>query len=253
MFALVVDDFAVQYKWWEHAQHLLAALKQDYEAVTVDWDGKLFCGITLEWDYINRTVDLLMPGYIADALAEFQHEAPAQEEHQPHWHNAVKTQKTDPIDETELLSAEGNLWLQRITGKFQYYCRAVDPTMNVALSSLASQLTKGTQQTAQDAVQFLNYCPTHLVRGVTRSNSGQVDCNNDGLHDPPTTSTPTAMTAKNHHHQDDDRKQSADLKIEAAPFCHHQQPQASTPSLTAPPSPPGPIQSIMQLRSSNSR
>lgn len=50
MFALVVDDFTVQYTGKEHAQHLLAALKQDYEAVTVDWEGKLFCGITLEWD-----------------------------------------------------------------------------------------------------------------------------------------------------------------------------------------------------------
>jgi hypothetical protein len=165
MFALVVDDFAVQYTGREHAQHLLAALKQDYEAVTVDWDGKLFCGITLEWDYLNRTVDLSMPGYVADALAEFQHETPVRDEHQPHRHNAVqygvKTQMTDPIDDTELLNAEGNLRLQRITGKFQYYCRAVDPTMNVALSSLASQQTKGTQQTAQDAVQFLNYCATH--------------------------------------------------------------------------------------------
>jgi hypothetical protein len=165
MFALVVDDFAVQYIGREHAQHLLAALKQNYEAVTVDWDGKIFCGITLKWDYTNHTVDLSMPGYVKDALAEFQHEAPTRDEHQPHRHNAIqygtKVQMTDPIDTTDLLTADGNLRLQRITGKFQYYCCAVDPTMNVALSSLASQQTKGTQQTAQDAVQFLNYCATH--------------------------------------------------------------------------------------------
>jgi hypothetical protein len=86
MFALVVDDFTVQYKGREHAQHLLAALKQDYEAVTVDWDGKLSCGITLEWDYQNRTVNLSMPGYVVDALAEFQHKAPKRDKHQPHWH-----------------------------------------------------------------------------------------------------------------------------------------------------------------------
>jgi hypothetical protein len=165
MFALVVDDFAVQYIGRENTQHLLAALKQNYEAVTVDWEGKIFCGITLKWDYANHMVDLSMPGYVKEALAKFQHAAPGREEHQPHRHNGIqystKVHMTDPINTTELLNAEGNLRLQRITGKFQYYCRAVDPTMNVALSSLASQQMKGTQQTAQDAVQFLNYCPTH--------------------------------------------------------------------------------------------
>jgi hypothetical protein len=37
----------------------------------------------------------------------------------------------------------------------------VDPTMNAALSSLASQQSKGTEQTARDATTFLNYCATH--------------------------------------------------------------------------------------------
>jgi hypothetical protein len=37
----------------------------------------------------------------------------------------------------------------------------IHPTMLVALSSLASQQTKGTACTAEDAVKFLNYCVTH--------------------------------------------------------------------------------------------
>jgi hypothetical protein len=67
MFALVVDDFGIQFTNVTDAQHLLVALKQDYEAVTVDWTGSLFCGITLTWDYENRTVDLSMPGYVTNA------------------------------------------------------------------------------------------------------------------------------------------------------------------------------------------
>jgi hypothetical protein len=66
------------------AQHLLAALKQDYEAVTVDWTGSLFCGITLTWDYNKQTVDLSMPGYVTSALAEFNFTPSAKPEHQPH-------------------------------------------------------------------------------------------------------------------------------------------------------------------------
>ena len=37
-FSLVVDDFSVKYVGEEHADHLIAALKDDYE-VEVDMDG----------------------------------------------------------------------------------------------------------------------------------------------------------------------------------------------------------------------
>jgi hypothetical protein len=37
-----------------------------------DWTGNLYCGITLEWDYIGRTVNISMPGYIK-ILQEYKH------------------------------------------------------------------------------------------------------------------------------------------------------------------------------------
>jgi hypothetical protein len=164
-FALVVDDFGIQYINRDDALHLIAALKQDYEAVTVDWTGSLFCGITLTWDYEKRTVDLSMPGYVEKALSEFQTEVTTRSEHQPYRSKDIqygaKSQMTDPIDTSPALDKTGVLWLQRITGTFLYYARAVDPTMLVALSALASEQTKGTEQTARDAVKFLNYCATH--------------------------------------------------------------------------------------------
>jgi hypothetical protein len=86
IFALVVDDFGVKIQDKVDALHLIAALKQHYE-ITVDWDGKLFCGISLDWNYTMRTVDLSMPGYVQEALAEFQHLAPTKPEHQPYRHN----------------------------------------------------------------------------------------------------------------------------------------------------------------------
>jgi Reverse transcriptase (RNA-dependent DNA polymerase) len=164
MFVLVVNDFGIQFSHVKDAQHLLAALKQDYEAVTVDWTGSLFCGITLTWDYKKRTVDLSMPGYVTSELAEFNF-TPAKPEHQPHQHQplqySIKTQLTVPINNSALLDKEGNLRLQQITGKFQYYSRAVDPTMNVALSTLASQQTCRTKLTEHNSNKFLNYCATH--------------------------------------------------------------------------------------------
>jgi hypothetical protein len=86
-------------------------------------------------------------------------------EHQLHCNNelqyGVKLQLTDPIDTTAPLMASQNTLLQKITGKFLYYARAVDPTMLVTLRALASQQTKGTEQTMDDAIKFLNYCTTH--------------------------------------------------------------------------------------------
>ena len=61
-FSLVVDDFGVAHIGKENADHLIDTLKQANYKITTDGDGATFCGITLEWDYVNRTVDLSMPG-----------------------------------------------------------------------------------------------------------------------------------------------------------------------------------------------
>jgi hypothetical protein len=106
-----------------------------------------------------------MPGYVSRALTEFNFTPSKKPEHQPHRHQppqyGVKTQLTAPIDNSALLNKEENLRLQQITGKFQYYSRAVDPTMNVALSTLASQQTCGTKLTEIDSNKCLNYFATH--------------------------------------------------------------------------------------------
>ena len=49
-FSLVVDDFGIKYERQENITHLLDALKTIYK-IFEDWDGKLYCGLNLEWDY----------------------------------------------------------------------------------------------------------------------------------------------------------------------------------------------------------
>jgi hypothetical protein len=60
-FTLVVEDFAVKYVGKQHADHLRNALLKTYE-LTTDWAGTVYSGITLKWDYDNRTCDIYMPG-----------------------------------------------------------------------------------------------------------------------------------------------------------------------------------------------
>ena len=42
-----------------------------------DWTGEYYLGMTLKWDYNkihnDRSVCLSMPGYVRDALTQFQH------------------------------------------------------------------------------------------------------------------------------------------------------------------------------------
>ena len=70
-FCLVVDDFGVKYGFKEHADHLDKPLQELY-TITTDWEGGLYCGLTLTWDYINRTVDMSMPGYMDRTLTRNQ-------------------------------------------------------------------------------------------------------------------------------------------------------------------------------------
>ena len=131
IFALVVDDFGVKYAGEEHAHHLLNILLANYEGVHEDWGGTKFCGITLEWDYIQRTCLLSMPGYIEAILVRFHHQRPRKPELSPHRYasrsfNAANAQSPIPDDDSARLDAAGVLRVQRIVGSILYYARALD-------------------------------------------------------------------------------------------------------------------------------
>ena len=49
-FTLVVEKFDIKYVGKEHADHIRAALTDHYK-IEDDWEGKLYCGIKLRWNY----------------------------------------------------------------------------------------------------------------------------------------------------------------------------------------------------------
>jgi hypothetical protein len=164
IFSLIVDDFGVQYIGDQHATHLKQVLEANY-TISTDWSGSLYCGINLKWDYTARTCDLSMPGYVARALQRFEHSAPTRKQHSPHaWIKPIygkAPQLTAAPDRSQPLTPDGIHRLQEIIGVLLYYARAVDNTMLVALSSLASAQSQGTEATAKAATQLLNYAATH--------------------------------------------------------------------------------------------
>jgi hypothetical protein len=55
-------------------EHLISTIGKRYP-VKVDWKAEIYLGITIKWDYVNRTATLSMPGYVNEALLEFQHDS----------------------------------------------------------------------------------------------------------------------------------------------------------------------------------
>ena len=72
---LVADNFGVKYVDKNDVDHLISSIKANYK-LTVDWTGKLYCGIYLDWDYVNRWVDISIPGFIKKNMQEYGHVIP---------------------------------------------------------------------------------------------------------------------------------------------------------------------------------
>ena len=164
MFTLVVDDFNIKYVGWKHAQHLLDTL-QLYYKISTDWEGRLYCGISLKWNYAARTVDISMPGYIQKVLEKLQHPPPDIPEYTPHKAKSIqygsKIQMAKMEDTIPRLAKEGITRIQQIIGALLFYLQAVHYTMLVALSSILLEQAKETKESTEATVQLLNYAATH--------------------------------------------------------------------------------------------
>ena len=161
-FTLVVDDFGVKYVGKEHFQHLTNALSGLYE-ITVDETGSKYLGMTLEWDYENRFVDISMPGYVKKALHRFQH-APTKVRNSPYpapIPQYGKKQQFTVEDDSSPVSTVVQKKIQQIVGTFLYYALTIDLTMLVALGSIASQQNAPTEKTEEKVNWFLDYCASN--------------------------------------------------------------------------------------------
>ena len=163
-FTLTVDDFGVKYIVKHNADHLMNALKEHYK-IEEDWNGELYCRITLKWNYEEGYVDILMPNYVQKKLTEYGHKAPKRRQYCPYEPNPIKYRKdsdktayekpSDPLDDTD------KTYIQRVLGSFLYYARAIDLTILHALSAIASEQAKPTEKTLTRVHQLLDYMHTN--------------------------------------------------------------------------------------------
>ena len=132
--------------------------------LTEDWTGNLYCGITLKWNSEARTLDISMRGYIKKQLLKYKHimrriqHCPYSPEPKKYGADAqlpLPTVETCKLTDTEIKQ------VQRIVGSILYYTRAVDLTVLMSLSTIASEQMKGTEKTLEKAYQVLDYLASH--------------------------------------------------------------------------------------------
>ncbi len=164
LFTLVVNNFGVKYVNKEDVNHLIKCLKDKY-GLTKDWDGNLYCGIKLNWNYDDHTLDILMPGDIIKQLQKYKHATPTKPQHSPYTPQqrqyGSNAQQPLPIDTSPLLSDVNIKHIQRVIGSILYYVHAIDLTVLMALSTTASKQAHGTKNTMQKNKQLLDYLATH--------------------------------------------------------------------------------------------
>ena len=73
MFSLVADDFGVKYTAKNNTLRFIDTLKKTHIGITIDWSGRIFLGVNLDWDYTKHTANISMTNYVNKSLSIFQH------------------------------------------------------------------------------------------------------------------------------------------------------------------------------------
>ena len=139
----------------------------------------------MNWDYTAGHVVLSMPKYVARALHKFKqalqkYHPDNKPEYSPHKHvepnYGQKVQYAEPTDDAPKLDSVYTNVLQKIVGKFLYYGIAVDNTILVALSTIASDQSSATSNTAKKITQLLNYLAKNPEATIRSMRDDPEDC-----------------------------------------------------------------------------
>jgi hypothetical protein len=106
-----------------------------------------------------------MPGYILKQLEKYKHDCLKHPQHCPYSplpkQYGSEAQRPLPPDTSPPLSKDNIKHVQRIIGSILYYPRAVELTVLMALSTIANEQLKGTQNSMLKTKQLMDYLATH--------------------------------------------------------------------------------------------
>jgi hypothetical protein len=99
-------------------QHLIDALQADYE-LTIDWEGTLYCGLTIDWHYAEGYVDVhaLIRPASPQTFSSPRHYDPNMHQWQPSIRISRATDSNSRI-QGRAARQDGTTRMQQISGTF---------------------------------------------------------------------------------------------------------------------------------------
>jgi hypothetical protein len=168
-FCLVVDDFGISSRTQAGTDRLLDTLRQHYP-ITYDPLGRKFLGMHIRQEKSPRRLTISMPGYIQQALDRFHLKAPHKPVLTPLPYNIPNYgQKVqEPVeDNSPPASMEDKKFVQQVIGVLNYYARAIDYSMLVAINKIASQQAAPTTQTMVLLRHLIDYAASFPDASIT--------------------------------------------------------------------------------------
>jgi hypothetical protein len=129
----------------------------------VNLDGKELIKIQLDWDYKNRKVHLSMTTYLQKALQQFNNIVPTKHQDSQYRYTEPKydaKQQFAEYDTSAPVGKDKRRYVQKVTGKFNWYAQWVNGTMLTPISSISTQQAKPTQAMMKRVQHLLDYAAT---------------------------------------------------------------------------------------------
>ena len=110
LFKLIINDFGIGYVGFYHSDHIMSVLKMYYENITTYLEGLLYWVIIMKWDDAKWYFNISIPGYLNNAIHQFNNEKPKNSQHKvypsPQRTYGADSQNMKPINTSPVISAE---------------------------------------------------------------------------------------------------------------------------------------------------
>ena len=134
---MCVDDFGVKYFLKDKAGQFLNAIKKHY-AGFIDWEGKYYLGLTIDWDHRSGHIDISMPYNIPKFLKCLRHSNPNKPKYAPHRRTKPEYGKhlqMSPVPySSTTIGKKDTKFIQSAVRKLLHYANSIDLTVLCAIN-----------------------------------------------------------------------------------------------------------------------